>query len=458
MLEELKSKWDEILNTLRFDGEISEVSFKTWISPLEVHSIKDNVITLVASCEKVGLNIIKKKYGAALRVTIAEIMGHEFDLNFVLPEELEALEANSNPSSKAFPSKKEYPSSYYNRVADANLNLKYNFDTFVVGTSNNYAHAASLAVAERPGELYNPFFLYGGAGLGKTHLIQSIGLFILQNDPNAKVIYCTSEAFTNELIDAIKAGNTSAFKNKYRNVDCLIIDDIQFIVDKEAAQTEFFNTFNALHMIGKQIIISSDKPPKDMYGLEERLRTRFESGATLDIVAPDYETRMAILRKKCEEESYNFSNEILDYIATNIKSNIRSLEGALKKLDVFTKFSSTPLTLDIAMDTLKDTIYPDTNKEITPASILETVADHFGISVDDMKSRKKDNRIAYPRQIYMYLCRTLTDSSLIDIGNLVKRKDHSTISYGVRKIEEDLKKDESLQTTVDVIKKKIMPN
>lgn len=458
MLEELKSKWNEILNTLKYEGEISDVSFKTWIAPLTIHAIKGNVLILVVpnQTNDIGINIIKRKYEKALMVTIAETMGKEFNLKFVLEADLESLDDESEPEEDVV-ADDLYSLDLRKRIEDAHLNPKFNFDTFVVGSSNNFAHAAALAVAESPGEFHNPFFIYGGAGLGKTHLIQSIGIFILQNNPNAKVLYCTSEAFTNELIDAIKTGTTTKFKNKYRSVDALIIDDIQFIVDKESAQTEFFNTFNTLYMVGKQIIISSDKPPKDMYGLEERLRTRFESGGTIDIIAPDYETRMAILKKKCEQENYNISNEILDFIASNIKSNIRSLEGALKKLTLFTRFSSTPLTLDVAKETLKDTIYPDVNKKITPMSILETVAEHFSISVNDLMSKKKDNKIAYPRQIYMYLCRSLTDESLSSIGSLIKRKDHTTISYGIDKITKEVDSNQATRNTIDVIKKKLIP-
>lgn len=459
MLEELKSKWDEILNTVKFDGEISEVSFKTWIQPLTVHSIHGNVLTLIVPTEKIGrigISIIKRKYEQVLMVTIAEAMGKEFELHFVLKEDLDKLDESSEEEDNTN-NENQFSPDFSKRVQEANLNIKFNFDTFVVGPSNEFAQAAALAVAETPGEMHNPFFIYGGAGLGKTHLIQSIGIFILQHNPNAKVLYCSSESFTNELIEAIKTGTTTSFKNKYRSVDALIIDDIQFIVDKESAQMEFFNTFNALYMVGKQIIISSDKPPKDLYGLEERLRTRFESGGTIDIVAPDYVTRMAILRKKCEQENYHISNDILDYIASNIKSNIRSLEGALKKLDLYSRFSSTELTLDIAKETLKDTIYPDKNKTITPQVILETVADHFAISVTDLVSRKKDSKIAYPRQIYMYLCRTLTDESLASIGSLIKRKDHTTISYGIDKITKEIDSNQATKTTVEVIRKKLIP-
>jgi chromosomal replication initiator protein len=459
MLQELLDKWDEILFTLKNDYEITDVSFKTWIEPITVHSVTDNTITLVADTSNVGLNIINKKYKEAFIVAISEALNHEFDVQFLLPAQvLDLSNKESSHSPKSL--ERDLTSSIIkNRKLEANLNLNYTFDTFVVGPNSRYAHAAALATAESPGTLYNPLFIYGGVGLGKTHLIQSIAHFIIENNENARVLYTTSEDFTNQFIDAIRnGGNTTAFKNKYRNIDALIIDDIQFLINKEGIQEEFFNTFNALRMADKQIIISSDKPPKDMNGLEDRLRTRFEAGLSIDIQAPDYETRMAILKTKSEKLDYHISNEILDYIATNIKSNIRTLEGALIKLNAFSKVSHTPLTLEDAVDILKDTIYPDMDKQITPQIVLETVADHFALSVADLTSKKRTKDIAFARQIYMYLGRQLTDESLKSIGALVNKKDHTTISYGIEKIDKSIKEDEMLRTTIEVIKKKIIPS
>ena len=326
-------------------------------------------------------------------------------------------------------------------------------------------------MAESPGAVYNPLFLYGGVGLGKTHLMHSIAHFILEHDPSKKVLYVTSETFTNELIDAIKSGRTgnesamAAFREKYRTNDVLLIDDVQFIIGKESTQEEFFHTFNHLHVSGKQIIISSDKPPKDIETLEARLRTRFEWGLIADISSPDYETRMAILQKKIEIdglEKYHIPNDVLQYIASNVKSNIRELEGSLNKLIALYKLNQTGgrsdyCDINLAAEALKDIISPDENRQITPESILDVISEHFDISIADLKSGKRSADIAIPRQIAMYLIRTITDTPLKSIGIILGGRDHSTISHGVDKIAADLKTDETLSNTVNIIKKKINP-
>ena len=345
-------------------------------------------------------------------------------------------------------------------IQNANLNPRYTFDTFVVGANNNLAHAASLAVAESPGEIYNPLFIYGGVGLGKTHLMHSIGHFILQNNPKAKILYVTSEKFTNELIDAIRNKNnisTTEFREKYRNNDVLLIDDIQFIIGKESTQEEFFHTFNALYEAKKQIIISSDKPPKEIETLEERLRSRFEWGLTVDIQSPDYETRMAILRKKEELEGYNIDNEVIKYIATHVKSNIRELEGALTKIVALSKLNKREITTELAEEALKDLISPGGAREITPELIIQVVSDHFGITPADISSKKRNKEIVYPRQIAMYLCRTMTGTPLQGIGKYLGDRDHTTIIHGAEKITADMEKNESLRNTIEVLKKKLSP-
>ena len=346
-------------------------------------------------------------------------------------------------------------------LQNANLNPKYTFDTFVVGANNNLAHAASLAVAESPGEIYNPLFIYGGVGLGKTHLMHSIANFILKNNPKAKILYVTSEKFTNELIDAIRNKNnisTTEFREKYRNNDVLLIDDIQFIIGKESTQEEFFHTFNALHEAKKQIIISSDKPPKEIETLEERLRSRFEWGLTVDIQSPDYETRMAILRKKEEMEGYNIDNEVIKYIATNIKSNIRELEGALTKIVALSKLEKNrEIDIELAEKALKDIIAPGDKQEVTPEFIIQIVADHFNLTPLDIMSAKRSKEIVYPRQIVMYLCRTMTETGLQNIGKALGGRDHTTILHGIKTISADLEKNPSLQNTIDILKKKISP-
>ena len=461
-MNEVKEKWPEIIEHLRVDHELLNVSFNTWIKPLKVYDVIDDTAYILVNKDS-SVEYIDKKYRLPLMVCIAEITGKEYEIQFV-SEDDDKLNEIHNASIDNGQKKKTK-----SLAEKAGLNPKYTFDTFVVGGNNNFAHAASLAVAESPGEVYNPLFLYGGVGLGKTHLMHSIAHFILDKNPKKKVLYVTSETFTNELIDALRngktAGNESAmlnFRDKYRNIDVLLIDDIQFIIGKESTQEEFFHTFNHLHTLGKQIIISSDKPPKDIETLESRLRTRFEWGLIADISSPDYETRMAILQKKIELdhlEKYNIKNDVLDYIAANVKSNIRELEGSLNKLIALYKLNNNnnPIDIALAAEALKDIISSDNRREVTPELILDIVADHFGITVADLKSKKRDSEIAVPRQICMYLMRTMTDTALKGIGAVLGGKDHSTVKYGVEKIAKDIESDEMMANTINIIKKKINP-
>ena len=330
----------------------------------------------------------------------------------------------------------------------------------MVGGSNSFAHAYALKVAESPAEEVNPLFLYGGVGLGKTHLMHSIAHYILEHNENMKVLYVTSEAFTNELISVIRndSQRVNDFRNKYRNIDVLLIDDIQFIIGKDRCQEEFFHTFNTLYESKKQIVISADKHPKEMTTLEERLRTRFECGLSVDISSPEYETRMAILQRKTQNEGYDIDSDILDYIATNIVSNIRELEGAFNKVVAYSKISPLKMNLELAKDVLKDTISPDSNNEITCEMITRIVAEHFNITPEDIYSKKKSQNIAIPRQIVMYLCRTLTDESFTNIGVLLGNRDHSTVLYGHDKIKSEIATNETMKNTIDAITKKISPN
>ena len=461
-MNEVKEKWPEIIEHLRVEHELLNVSFNTWIKPLKVYDVIDDTAYILVNKDS-SVEYIDKKYRLPLMVCIAEITGKEYEIQFV-SEDDDKLNEIHNASIDNGQKKKTK-----SLAEKAGLNPKYTFDTFVVGGNNNFAHAASLAVAESPGEVYNPLFLYGGVGLGKTHLMHSIAHFILDKNPKKKVLYVTSETFTNELIDALRngktAGNESAmlnFRDKYRNIDVLLIDDIQFIIGKESTQEEFFHTFNHLHTLGKQIIISSDKPPKDIETLESRLRTRFEWGLIADISSPDYETRMAILQKKIELdhlEKYNTKNDVLDYIAANVKSNIRELEGSLNKLIALYKLNNNnnPIDIALAAEALKDIISSDNRREVTPELILDIVADHFGITVADLKSKKRDSEIAVPRQICMYLMRTMTDTALKGIGAVLGGKDHSTVKYGVEKIAKDIESDEMMANTINIIKKKINP-
>ena len=343
-MEHIVEKWDQILQTVKEEHELTDVSFNTWLKPLKVFSVNNNILYILVPDEQMGLNYITKKYTLPIKVAVAEIIGEDYDIEFVLPEQAKSMKT---PKPKSFVNAAN--------VDKSSLNPNYTFDTFVVGNNNKLAHAASLAVAESPGDVYNPLFLYGGVGLGKTHLMHSIAHFIQSNNPALKILYVSSETFTNELIEAIRNGNNTAmtkFREKYRNIDVLLIDDIQFIIGKESTQEEFFHTFNELYLAKKQIVISSDKPPKDMETLEERIRSRFECGLTADIGSPDYETRMAILRRKEENDNFHLDDDILDYIATNIKSNIRELEGALNKLLAYSNLENTDITMEVAVKEL----------------------------------------------------------------------------------------------------------
>ena len=457
MLKKLQEKWDDILNYLKKEHEISDVSFNTWLLPLKLYSYENDTLYLLVP-EKEFLTYVKKKYSRLLQITIEEITGISCEVAFIAEDDMTRKEPEPEQSSLIGQTSQEVSLA---AIQNANLNPRYTFDTFVVGANNNLAHAASLAVAESPGEVYNPLFIYGGVGLGKTHLMHSIAHFILKNNPKAKILYVTSEKFTNELIDAIRNKNnttTTEFREKYRNNDVLLIDDIQFIIGKESTQEEFFHTFNTLYEAKKQIIISSDKPPKEIETLEERLRSRFEWGLTVDIQSPDYETRMAILRKKEEMEGYNIDNEVIKYIATNIKSNIRELEGALTKIVALSKLGTNrEITIELAEEALKDLISPNAAKEVTPESIIQVVCDHFGITPLDIASQKRSRDIVIPRQIVMYLCRDMTDTPLQTIGKYMGGRDHTTIIHGSEKIAHDIDKNESLRSTVEILKKKISP-
>ena len=458
MLEKLKEKWDEILLNLKEEHEITDVSFKTWLLPLKVHSINGDTVTVtVPDVEFLGY--IRKKYGFLLKITIEEVTGFECNVDFVVENQVPQEEVPKAQTGNTLINNALNTVSQ-SAIINANLNPKYTFDTFVGGANNNLAHAASLAVAESPGEIYNPLFIYGGVGLGKTHLMHAIAHFILKNNPSSKILYVTSETFTNELIDAIRNKNnitTTEFREKYRNNDVLLIDDIQFIIGKESTQEEFFHTFNTLYESKKQIIISSDKPPKEIETLEERLRSRFEWGLTVDIQSPDYETRMAILRKKEEMEGYNIDNEVIKYIATNIKSNIRELEGALTKIVALSRLNKCDITLELAEEALKDIISPNAQREVTPDLIIQIVSDHYGLTPLDISSQKRNKEIVYPRQIVMYLCRNMTDTPLQTIGRYLGGRDHTTIIHGSEKIAGDIKKDDTLKNTIEILKKKINP-
>ena len=452
----VEENWEQILNKMKLEYCSSNISYNTWIAPLTVYEVTDDTVYILVKL-RASLEHIEEKYLLPFKVCIAEVTGYEYEVSFVTDDHVVIQEKKDTAV------KKQQSNAIFEQ---ANLNPKYTFDTFVVGSNNNFAHAASLAVADSPGEIYNPLFLYGGVGLGKTHLMHSIAHFILEKDPTKKVLYVTSETFTNELIDALKIGKNgnelamTTFREKYRNNDVLLIDDIQFIIGKESTQEEFFHTFNHLHVSGKQIIISSDKPPKDIETLEARLRTRFEWGLIADISSPDYETRMAILRKKEELdglERYHIPDEVMQYIANNITSNIRELEGSLNKLIALANLENKPIDIPLAAEALKDMISPNNTREITPELIIEVVSAHFKVPAAELTGKHRNAEIVLPRQIVMYLCRKMTDTPLKTIGLILGGKDHASVSHGVKKIEHDVKTDEALNNTVNIIKKKLNP-
>ena len=420
--------WEMIKQTIHTEYDLTNISYNTWIEPLQFYDVKDDTVYIqIPTGQAHALNYISNKYSNYFKVTISEMMDHDYDISFILEKE-KAADTDTDLKS---------PSSNINNInyEQANLNPKYKFDTFIVGNNNKFAHSACLAVAESPGNAYNPLFIYGGAGL------------------------VTSESFTNEVIESIRSGNATAMtklREKYRTVDVLMIDDIQFIIGKESTQEEFFHTFNVLHSAGKQIVLSSDKPPKEMETLEERFRSRFDWGLIADIQPPDYETRMAILRKNAEACNKPVDDEIFKYIATNIKSNIRELEGAFNRIIAKSKIENqSEITMELAEDALKDIINPDKPKEITPELIIEVVAEHFGVTPEDITSKKRNSEFVQPRQVVMYLCRKLTDTSYVNIGKLLGKKDHTTIIHGVNKIEDELKNNDELAGKVETIKKKI---
>ena len=448
-MELILEKWEEILQTVKEEYDVADVAFNSWLKPLQVYNIIDSTLYILITSEQVLISYIKKRFTIPLKVVIAELTGIEYEIEFIGKDQTNDIRPLKEKSPKPLSPK------------NTNLNPNYVFDTFVVGKNNSFAHAACLAVADSPGEVYNPLYIYGGPGLGKTHLMQSIGHFILKQKPDKKVLYVTSEEFTNEVIDSIRNGNASAMnklREKYRTVDVLMIDDVQFIIGKESTQEEFFHTFNVLHSAGKQIVLSSDKPPKDMETLEERIRSRFEWGLLADVGYPDYETRMAILRRKEEIDGFFLEDNVLDYIATNIKSNVRELEGALNKLLALTNLENTEITLEVAVQELQNIISPDKPREITPQLVIEIVAEHFNISTDQMISKTRSNDIAKPRQIAMYLCKDMTSAPLDTIGALLGGRDHSTIIYGVKKVTDEYRKDENFHHLIETIKKKINPN
>ena len=446
---DLKNLWNKTLDIIK--SELSEVSFNTWIKSCEPISISSDTLKISVP-NSFTQDILDKRYKDLVVNSIKAVCSKSYKIEFIIMSDNYDKDENKNNQNQAS------KSIIVNDEMSSTLNPKYTFNSFVIGNSNRFAHAASLAVAESPAKAYNPLFIYGGVGLGKTHLMHAIGHYILQNNPSAKVVYVSSEKFTNELINAIKDDKNEEFRNKYRNVDILLIDDIQFIAGKERTQEEFFHTFNELHDANKQIILSSDRPPKEIPTLEDRLRSRFEWGLIADIQVPDFETRMAILKKKADVENLNVANDVMGYIATKIKSNIRELEGALIRIIAYSSLTNRAVTVDLATEALKDIISKKQGKHVTIDSIQDIVSSYFNLRVEDLKSQRRTRNIAYPRQIAMYLSRKLTDMSLPKIGEEFGGRDHTTVIHAYEKISGNLKTDDSLQHTINDLTKKVTQN
>ncbi|MCG8540980.1 MAG: chromosomal replication initiator protein DnaA [Clostridia bacterium] len=437
----LHETWDETLKLIK--TELTEVSYNTWLKSLEPISIKGKRIILGVPND-FNKGILETRYITLINNAVKQITSQDFKIEFVIPGS-----DDFNNLSKGNDTKE------VNLFEAPNLNPKYVFDTFVIGNSNRFAHAASLAVAETPAKAYNPLFIYGGVGLGKTHLMHAIGHYILSQNPNTKVVYVSSEKFTNELINSIKDDKNVEFRNKYRTIDVLLIDDIQFIAGKERTQEEFFHTFNALHEANKQLIISSDRPPKEIPTLEDRLRSRFEWGLITDIQPPDFETRIAILRKKAELENINITNEVLHFIAKKIKSNIRELEGALIRIAAYSSLTNKEVSIDLANEALKDIISSSKPKQITISYIKDIIAQQYNVKVEDLNSKRRVRSITYPRQVAMYLCRELTDLSLPKIGEDFGGRDHTTVIHAYDKIRKDMESNSDFKSKVEKILKEI---
>lgn len=440
----VKEIWEKALEILK--AELTEVSFNTWIKSIDPLNITDSSITLGVRNDFTK-DILENRYKDLIKNSIQAACNKSYTINFVI-----ISEEATDELPRVTPKKQNL---VVNDEMSATLNPKYTFDSFVIGNSNRFAHAASLAVAESPAKAYNPLFIYGGVGLGKTHLMHAIGSYIKQANSRSKVVYVSSEKFTNELINSIKDDKNVEFRNKYRNVDVLLIDDIQFIAGKESTQEEFFHTFNALHDANKQIILSSDRPPKEIPTLEDRLRSRFEWGLIADIQPPDFETRIAILKKKADVENLNIPNEVMVYIATQIKSNIRELEGALIRIVAYSSLTNKEISVDLASEALKDIISNKNSRQITIGLIQDIVSSYYNLKVEELKSARRTRNVAFPRQIAMYLSRKLTDTSLPKIGEEFGGRDHTTVIHAYEKISQNLKKDESLQTAVAELTKRI---
>lgn len=450
-----KEIWEKVLEIAQ--DQIAQVSYRTYLENTKLYSIDNSEATIIADID-FNADWLNKKYKEIIKAILYDVMGYEIQPHFISEKQLAEYTSQEQGNQRQQANSTEQQSdadSEEPKKGHEQFNEHNTFDTFVIGPGNRFPHAASLAVAEAPAQAYNPLFIYGGVGLGKTHLMHAIGHHVLDNNPNAKVVYTSSEKFTNEFIKSIRNNKGEEFRKKYRDIDVLLIDDIQFIQDKVQTQEEFFYTFNDLHQNNKQIVISSDRPPKEIAKLEDRLRTRFEWGLIVDITPPDYETRMAILQKKVEEENFDVPPEALNYIANQIQSNIRELEGALTRLLAYSHLLNQPITTELTAEALKDIIQAPKAKKITIQDIQQVVGQYYNVRIEDFSAKKRTKSIAYPRQIAMYLSRELTDFSLPKIGEEFGGRDHTTVIHAHEKIAKDIKEDTIFKQEVENLEKEI---
>lgn len=442
-MENIHDLWDKAL--VEIQKKLSKPSFETWLKSTKAHSLQGSSLTITAPND-FARDWLEAHYGNLISETLYSLTGEELEIKFIIPQH-----QSSSELDVVHPKEKKKKVDDVVEFSPSMLNSKYTFETFVIGSGNRFAHAASLAVAEAPAKAYNPLFIYGGVGLGKTHLMHAIGHYVLEHNPSAKVVYLSSEKFTNEFINSIRDNKAVEFRNKYRSVDVLLIDDIQFLAGKEQTQEEFFHTFNTLHEESKQIVISSDRPPKEIPTLEDRLRSRFEWGLITDITPPDLETRIAILRKKAKADGLDIPNEVMLYIANQIDSNIRELEGALIRVVAYSSLINKDINADLAAEALKDIIPSSKPRVITIHDIQRVVGQHYNVKLEDFKAKKRTKSVAFPRQIAMYLSRELTDFSLPKIGEEFGGRDHTTVIHAHEKISKLLDSDAQLQKQVKEI-------
>jgi chromosomal replication initiator protein len=447
-----KHVWRAALGELQVS--LSPANFETWLKETQLVDVDDSRFRISAP-NGFARDWLETRYRSLISQTLARVVGYSVQVEFVVGPAPTPAEAGAAATNGASVPVRVEPARVGGEGGATNLNQRYTFANFIVGSANRLAHAASLSVAERPGHAYNPLFLYGGVGLGKTHLMHAIGNQVIAKFPRKRVVYATSEKFTNEFITSIQQGKVDEFRTRYRRIDVLLIDDIQFIADKERTQEEFFHTFNAIHEDGKQIVLSSDRPPKAILTLEERLRSRFEWGLIADLGAPDLETRIAILRAKADEQGVPITADVIEFIARKVVSNVRELEGALNRIVAYASMGAMPIGIELAQAVLSNVLYNPKKRQVTPERITKAVSDYYGVAIDALQGQKRDKAIVMPRQIAMFLMREETDVSLLRIGAELGGRDHSTVLHACGKITREAAQNDELRREIAAVRELI---